>query len=118
MKDTAFLQTMVARGRQAGAKVSKEFSNLTLEQLNWKPAPESWSIGQCLDHLIITDCLYFPAFKKIVEGKFKMTVWQRWSPLSGLFGKILVSQLEESGKRKVNTARIFVPSASKVDAEI
>ena len=28
------------------------FGHLTREQLNWKPAANSWSVAQCLDHLI------------------------------------------------------------------
>jgi hypothetical protein len=47
-----------------------------------------------------------------------MTSWQRWSPLSSLFGRMLVLQLQENVKRKVKTARIFYPSASEIDLGI
>lgn len=76
MKDPLFIQKMISKGREAGEKVITGLSNLTSEQLNWKPGEESWSIGQCLDHLIISDCLYFPAFKKIAEGKHEMSFWK------------------------------------------
>ncbi len=118
MTDAQFIQKMIVKGKEAGEKVRLEFPGITLGQLNWKPAPESWSIGQCLDHLIVADCLYFPAFKKIAENTYRMTAWQKWSPFGGLFGKILVSQTQETVKRKVNTARVFYPSASQVDAGI
>ena len=109
---------MLQKGKEAGEKVQREFPGISLHQLNWKPHPDNWSVGQCLDHLIVADCLYFPAFKKIAEDKYKMTRWQRWSPLSGVFGKILVSQMQENVKRKVKTARVFFPSASDIDAGI
>ena len=32
--------------------IVQRFGELTSEQINWKPAAESWSVGQCLDHLI------------------------------------------------------------------
>jgi DinB superfamily len=118
MKDALFIQQMLQRGKEAGEKVRTEFTNLSLQQLNWKPAPESWSIGQCLDHLIVSDCLYFPDLKKIAEKKFEMTLWERWNPLNDLFGKMLVHQLQEDVKRKVNTPKIFIPSASLIDAGI
>jgi hypothetical protein len=57
MKDEPFIQRMLQKGKEAGEKVKNEFENITQEQLNWKPAPESWSIGQCLDHLVVADCL-------------------------------------------------------------
>jgi hypothetical protein len=118
MKDPEFIKNMVIKGKEADGKVKTEFINLSLQQLNWKPAPDSWSIGQCLDHLIISDCSYFPIFKKIPDSKHQMTTWERWSPFSALFGKILVSQLKENVKRKVNAPKIFVPSASNIDAGI
>ena len=32
--------------------------HLTLHQLNWKPNPGKWSIGNCLDHLAISNEVY------------------------------------------------------------
>jgi len=118
MKDILLIEQLAQKGKEAGEKVKKEFSHITLEQLNWKPAPGSWSVGQCLDHLIVADCLYCSAFKKIAEKKYKMTGWQRWSLFGGLFGKILVTQMQENVKSKVKTAKIFFPSASQIDAGI
>jgi DinB superfamily len=118
MKDAAFIEQMFQRGKEAHDRIQSEFSDVTLTQLNWKSNPESWSIGQCLDHLIVADCLYFSAFEKIAENKYKMTRWQRWSPLSNIFGTILVSQMQENVKRRVKTARVFFPSASDIDPAI
>lgn len=118
MKDPGFIVERLQKGRAAGEKVREEFSGLSLEQLNWKPSPESWSIGQCLDHLLVSNCSYFPQLRKIAEDKFSMTVWQRWSPFTGLFGKILVDQLQEKVRKKVKAPRIFVPSSSRIDSGI
>jgi len=115
MKDPLFIQKMISKAREAGEKVTAELSTLNSEQLNWKPGEESWSIGQCLDHLIISDCLYFPVFKKITEGKHEMSFWENWSPLSGLFGKMLVTQMDENPRKKLNAPSIFTPAESKID---
>jgi len=32
--------------------------SLTVNQLNWKPGPGQWSIGQCLEHLAVTNEVY------------------------------------------------------------
>jgi hypothetical protein len=32
--------------------------SLTVRQLNWKPGPGQWSVGQCLEHLAITNEVY------------------------------------------------------------
>lgn len=118
MKDPRFIQKMVEKGKEAGERVKLEFSELSFDQLNWKPSPESWSIGQCLDHLIVSDCLYFPALKQIAEEKYRMTNWERWNPLSVVMGRMLVYQLHETGKIKVKAPKVFAPAPSKVDAGI
>ena len=38
--------------------VAKELSS---EQLNWPPRQNAWSIGQCLEHLRMTNEIYLPA---------------------------------------------------------
>ena len=44
------------------------FGSLSAAQLNWKPAPKSWSVAQCFDHLITTHSLYFPEFERLANG--------------------------------------------------
>jgi len=44
-------------------------AELTEEQLNWQPAPGSWSVGQCLEHLCITNEAYLPPTSMAVDEK-------------------------------------------------
>jgi len=118
MKDGIFIQEMLARGNEAREKAKARFSKLSAAQLNWKPSAESWSIGQCLEHLIISDCLYFPALKKATEGKLEMSFWENWNPLAPVFGKILASQTEEKPKNKLNAPRIFRPPEHRIDTGV
>ena len=109
---------MLQKGNEVKEKAITEFNQLSLTQLNWKPAQESWSIGQCFDHLIISDCLYFPTLKKIAESKFEMNFWENWSPFGGLFGKMLTNQIQENPKKKLKAPKVFEPPESKIDAVI
>ena len=43
-------------------------AGLAPEQLNWQPAPGSWSIGQCLEHLCATTDSYLPAIRAALEN--------------------------------------------------
>lgn len=38
--------------------VEREFGSLTDEQLRWKPAPDRWSILECLQHLNLAERFY------------------------------------------------------------
>lgn len=118
MKGAGFIEQMVLKGKEAGEKVKNEFSSLSTEQLNWKPSPETWSIGQCLDHLLVSDMKYFPALQKIAEKTYKMTFWEKWSPFSVLFGRMLVQQLQEKVKTKLKAPKLFRPDESNIDLGI
>lgn len=51
-------------------------AGLSEEQLNWQPVADSWSVGQCLEHLSITTEVYLPAMAKALEGKADAPVEQ------------------------------------------
>ena len=42
--------------------------SLTLNQLNWKPAPGVWSVGQCLEHLAVSNEVYGAAIAEALPG--------------------------------------------------
>jgi hypothetical protein len=48
---------------QAAAK------GLSVEQINWRPSPDQWSIGQCLHHLLMFNRLYMPAILRALDGQ-------------------------------------------------
>jgi hypothetical protein len=96
--------------------VEQSFGTLSGEQLNWKPATDSWSIGQCLDHLIRSNEEFYPELDKLIAGTRRNTFWQQWSPISGIAGKFLVSTLKKDGQ-KVKTNQKMTPP-SEIDAGI
>lgn len=42
---------------------------LSVEQLNWKPRPESWSVGQCLEHLCLSGEVYVGPIAKALNNQ-------------------------------------------------
>lgn len=94
------------------------FGNLSAEELNRKPLDGGWSVAQCLDHLITINTLYFPLLDSMRSGPPTPTTWERFSPLSGIFGRLLIKTLSPDSTRKVKTARKAHPSASAIDAGI
>ena len=74
-------------------------AGLTEEQLNWQPSAGSWSIGQCLEHLCITNEAYLPRMAAALEGKADAPVEQitpGW--LSGWFLKNFVEPAPNARK--------------------
>ncbi len=42
---------------------------LSPEQLNWRVADDTWSVGQCLQHLYVANEVYLPPITKALEGQ-------------------------------------------------
>jgi len=117
MKDEAFINGILQKGREAKDKVRAEFSNITVGQLNWQPAQKTWSIAQCLDHLTISHSSYFSDLKKITEGNYQMSFWEKYSPFSRKFGQILKNQLQEQVDRKMIAPDKLQPKTSEMKLE-
>lgn len=94
------------------------FGRLSRDQLNWKPMADSWSIAQCLDHLITMNILYFPLLASMRTGPATPTLWERYSPLSGILGKLIIKTLSPENPKKMKTRPKAEPSTSEIDAGI
>jgi uncharacterized damage-inducible protein DinB len=116
--NSQFIQQRLLSGEEAKRKVISEFSSLSLPQLNWKPAPDSWSIGQCLDHIIVANSLYFPTLKKITDGNYVASFWEKRSPFTTFFGNFFVKHFQEDVKSKMKTTRVFLPSTSDIGLDV
>ncbi len=89
----------------------KTFGGLSGEQLNWKPSVGGWSVGQCFEHLIKTDELFFDEIDKVAAGNRKNSMLENYSPLSGFFGNLLITSLQkDSRKFKAPSQKIVPPS--------
>ena len=80
-----YLPTMFKEARETARRIEISFGSLDTTQLNWQDAPNSWSVGQCLDHLIVTNQHYIPQFKEIAEGKKQVTPLERLPLLPWFF---------------------------------
>jgi hypothetical protein len=92
------------------------FGGLSAAQLNWKPSAERWSVGQCFEHLVKTNESFLPALEVVNGGEYRGTLWQRVSPLSGFFGRLVLRGLASGRKAKASAA--ISPSSSGVGADI
>ena len=96
----------------------KEIGPLNSEQLNWKPAPEEWSVGQCVDHIITANQLYFPIFESLLNGTKPFNFWEKVPLLPFFFGKLLIKVTEPEINKKNKTVPVFEPSKSDIPDDI
>ncbi|MEO8664975.1 MAG: DinB family protein [Ignavibacteria bacterium] len=93
------------------------FGSLDGEQLNWKPSPGKWSIGQCFDHLMVSNKTYFPELTSVINGEEIKNFWKKVPLLSGFSGTFLLKSLV-SRNRKFKAPDIFEPSSGTISTEI
>lgn len=111
LESADLLQTIVSETEKVGGEARRLVSDLTDEQLNWKPAPDSWSIAQCLDHLAVTSEKFDQDFAKaIARGREKRRTSGAVRYRPTMLGGWLVKQLSPEAKRKMPAPKVFRPT--------
>src|SRR5688572_1188394 len=95
----AELDNAVSELEKISGDAHKTFGSLSAEQVNWKPSSEGWSVGQCFEHLIKSNSLFFPVMEQIGRGEYRNSFWQNYSPLSGFLGKLMIKSLQKDEKK-------------------
>jgi hypothetical protein len=89
---------------------------LTPEQLNWRHSPASWSIGQCLQHLHVTNEVYLPPLANALDE-------QRPAPVDevtpGWFGRWFIrNYIEPSAETKRARAPKKIAPVAEIDRAV
>jgi hypothetical protein len=112
------LPGVLAEARLLAAETRRVFGPLSAAQINWKPDEGEWSIGQCFEHLILSNRPYVPLLEGIVRGERSPTLWERVPVLPGVFGRMLIESLRPGSGRNARARKAFWPSASAIDPGI
>ncbi len=97
--------------------VQKEFSFTSAEELNCNLNNDSWSIGECFDHLRITNNLYL----SIINDKLsKVSAEEKHDHLykHSFVGKMIIKAVHPKTEKKVKTFNVFQPENSKIDLQV
>lgn len=88
----------------------KAFGSLTDKQMNWKPAEQTWSIAQNIDHLIAINQSYFPILSSIRKGKYKTPFIGKFNFITNFLSKKLLKAVQPDTKKKTKTFSIWEPA--------
>jgi hypothetical protein len=76
-------------------------TDLSEAQGRWRPAPDAWSVAECLEHLANANCVYLQAMRLPAERALARGRIRRRPPLPGLVGRWFVSWLEPPVKPRL-----------------
>ncbi len=103
------INSITSQMSEAAASAAADFGHLSAEQFNWKPGEKSWSVGQCIDHIIKTNHQFYPEFDKLAAGSRQNSFWENWSPFSGWGGRFLIKAVSEDSKKAKAPSNDIVP---------
>lgn len=86
-------------------------AEISPEQLNWQPRPTAWSVGQCIEHLCLTNEQYVSSMSKSLEGKPSGTAVEI---TPGWFARWFIDRFVEPSPngKPARAPRKIVPSSS------
>lgn len=96
----------------------QEFSGISSEQLNWKPSPDKWSIGQHIDHLMVINRSYYPIIEEIRQGTYKVPAIGKIGFLVRFFGNFIYKSSGPDRSKPIRTFPVWEPSTSNIDADV
>jgi hypothetical protein len=112
------LNNLAAKLETVSEDVRNTFGSLSAEQLNWKPSPEKWSIGQCLDHLIAGNTEMLAKIWLKVRAQQKPTFFEKLPLLPKIFAPLVVKAVSPESVRKVRNPRILDPAESDIPRDV
>jgi len=101
----------------ADARATAIMKDLSIAQLNWKAGPDAWSVGQCLEHLCLSNEVYVEPMAEALNGG-------RAGPVAeitpGWFGRWFIRKYIEptTQKKRARAPRRAVPVAHQLDLTI
>lgn len=93
----------------------REFGSLSLSELNWKYKPDSWSIAQNIDHLIVINDSYFPLVNGLRTGEYKPHFITKFKFVVDRAGQYLLDGVQPDPVKKFKTLPMWQPRKRVAD---
>ncbi|MCR5888764.1 DinB family protein [Hymenobacter sp. J193] len=114
-RTTEFLDQLEKSIRRAQEVNNARFRQLDIQELNRRPHPGKWSVGQCLEHLNIMGGHYLPDMMRRVRLARQRGSRPAEQVKHGYFGSKLVEAMRTPASEKpLQTPQQFAPSGSRL----
>lgn len=112
--ESSLLQAAIRAHEEARQRLTGLVEGLSDAQANWKPAPKSWSIAECIEHLNQALETYMEKMTSAIDlareqGQTGAEPYGRGT----LTGRLLVNVLNKPAK-KVRAPGVFQPASSRL----
>ena len=90
----------------------EQFEELSIEEINRKPNPATWSVAENIQHLISVNESYYPIIKDVKEGKHKVPFTGKFKFLVNFMGNALLKSVEPTRRKKMKTFLVWEPATA------
>jgi hypothetical protein len=91
---------------------------LTEEQFTWHPAPGSWSVAECIEHLNVTARLYLPRLDEGIAEAMRRGLYGEGPFAHDLVGRFFVGTAEPPARFRIKAPASFQPGPQRSRSEI
>ncbi|MGH9253983.1 MAG: DinB family protein [Vicinamibacterales bacterium] len=84
----------------------------------WQPAPDRWSVAQCVDHLNATARTYLPVLDEGITDAIRRGLYGRGPYAYNWVGRLLVYLMRPNSWFRAKAPRSFAPAPSRPRQEI
>ena len=91
---------------------------LSEAQFAWRPAPEAWSVGECLDHLNATARMYLPVMDEGIADAIRRGVYGGGPHTYNWIGRLSVYFVSPSARLRVKAPGQFLPAPDRPKHEV
>ena len=89
---------------------------LTPDRVNWRPAPDRWSVGECISHLNVGIRAVLPALDRAIATARERGIAGAGTGRYGWFANWMVRSQEPPVTRRMKTFPVFQPVLARHDA--
>ncbi len=93
-------------------------ANLTIDEFNWRPAADRWSIAQCFDHLNLTAAGFVPAIDRAIADAKARGLTASGPFVYPLLERLFVQSNEPPPKRRFRAFKAYRPAERKTPGEV
>lgn len=94
-----------------GADATDLLATVSDAQFYWSPAPERWSVAQCVEHLNVTARSYLPMLDDAIANAKRWGVYGNGPFAYGWLGPWFVRMMEPPVRRRFKAPPVFQPTS-------
>jgi len=106
------LEEFRAQFEALSADAAALITPLSDAQFAWSPAPDVWSVAQCVEHLNVTARAYLPALDEGIASAIRAGVYGTGPFTYNMLGRLIVRSMEPPPLWRFKAPVVFAPPAA------